>query len=229
MQIFRPIWNVQKKFLLGEKLLFYVQLKSHSSNNWLFQVIKEHLPSPKPSVSNRSSPGSQKSEPSRQLKLVPQEELLPAKSSMPHNLQVDNEASVQMEMRRVMQELVELNERRSHYNPGEAGASSSRLGGHLPATFGDPYQQLLQQARDDKQMDLFTMAQMSKAAEFRAQQTGTPNPFATIGFQEEFRRHLNSATRSSDSLFPPNLPTGNWVRVSVCLEPVALELAFVEW
>lgn len=167
-------------------------------------MIKEHLPSPKPSVSNRSSPGSQKSEPSRQLKLVPQEELLPAKSSMPHNLQVDSEASVQMEMRRVMQELVELNERRSLFTPGDPGAGSSRLGGHLPATFGDPYQHLLQQARDDKQMDLFTMAQLS-----RAQQSGGPNPFSTIGFQEEFRRHLSSATRGSDSLFPPNLPTGN--------------------
>jgi hypothetical protein len=167
-------------------------------------VIKEHLPSPKPSASNRSSPGS-KSEPSRQLKLVPQEELLPAKSSLPHNLQVDSEASVQMEMRRVMQELVELNERRSLFNPGDPGAAgSSRLGGHLPATFGDPYQHLLQQARDDKQMDLFTMARLSQA-----QQSGANNPFSTIGFQEEFRRHLNSATRSSDSLFPPNLPTGN--------------------
>ncbi|XP_059480133.1 uncharacterized protein LOC132199443 isoform X2 [Neocloeon triangulifer] len=205
--------------------IMYARSEPQVIDDLLTQVIKEHLPSPKPSTSRPSQMPS-KSEPSRHLKLVPEEDLRSLKTNSSPALSVDSEASVQMEMRRVMQELVELNERRSIFpssvtvSEAASGSTSSRMSAAtasrlMTSAYNEQlasFQNFLPRHCDDKQnpMDMFSnpslrMPQMAKAGDFR----GQPASFLTnqIGFQDEFQRHLTSVRNPTDPLFPQNLPT----------------------
>ncbi|XP_065345354.1 nucleolar and coiled-body phosphoprotein 1 [Cloeon dipterum] len=207
-----------------QKMAYSRAEAQHHVDDLLTQVIREHLPSPKPS-SSRSSHIPLKNE-SRQLKLVPEEDLRGVKHSGAPAVSVDSEASVQMEMKRVMQELVELNERRNLFPTpaGELAAGGSRVptssasrlqfNEQLAAT----YHSFLPRHCEDKQAqmeELFSRMQQQQqqmpkgagGADFRNQPPGAflPNQFG--GFQDEFHRHLTTVRSTTDPPFPHNLPT----------------------